>query len=247
MRLLPKALLVAWLIVALAYLPAARAQTSVPDTEQSARLADYLHAHRLPLVGAQVLNSGSGRSVLLYGYTASDFGKGDAEAKTRRFLGDSALVINNHIRVRPELASMRTPRSYSPSASSASSPPPSADTGAPAPPPDAEAPPPDVAAYQNQQQQNAQQQYVNQQAQQYMNQGNTASSLTSALIPLLGMGLAIGLGGGGSGFGMGVSPGFGSFGGSPFGGSQYGNPYGGGPYGYPSGPSPYGGPSNPYP
>ena len=244
MRLLTKGLLIAWLIVALAYLPAARAQTSAPDTDQSSRLTDYLHAHRLPLVGAQVLSSSTGRSVMLYGYTATEFGKGDAEAKARRFLQDSDVVISNHIRVRPEIASMRSPRSSSSSSQSAY--PPSADTGAQAPPP-AEAPPPDVAAYQNQQQDSQQQQYVNQQAQQYMNQGNSASSLTSALIPLLGMGLGIGLGGGGSGFGMGVSPGFGSFGGNPFGGSQYGSPYGGSPYGYPSGPSPYGGPSNPYP
>jgi len=242
-RLLAKGFLIAWLIVALAYLPTARAETPVPDTDQSARLTDYLHAHRLPLVGAQVLSSGTGRSVLLYGYTATDFGRGDAEAKARRFLKDSGVVISNHIRVRPELSSMR---SSPPLASSPSAPPPYADTGAQAPPP-AEAPPPDVEAYKNQQQQDSQQQYINQQAQQYMNQGNSASSLTSALIPLLGMGLAIGLGGGSSGFGMGVSPGFGGLGGSPFGGSQYGSPYGGGPYGYPSGPSPYGGPSNPYP
>ncbi len=240
-RLLAKGLLFAWLIVALAYLPAARAETPVPDTEQSARLTDYLHAHRLPLVGAQVLSSGTGRSVLLYGYTATDFGKGDAEVKARQFLKDSDFVISNHIRVRPELSSMRSP---SRSASSSSAFPPGADTGVQAPSP--EAAPPDVEAYKNRQQ-DTQQQYINQQTQQYMNQGNSASSLTSALIPLLGMGLAIGLGGGSSGFGMGVSPGFGSFGGSPFGGSQYGSPYGGGPYGYPSGPSPYGGPSNPYP
>jgi hypothetical protein len=253
-RLLAKGFLIAWLIVALAHLSAARAQTPVPDTDQSTRLTDYLHAHRLPLVGAQVLNSGSGRSVLLYGYTATDFGKGDAEAKARRFLKDSDVVISNHIRVRPELASMRSPRSSSPSASSPSASAPYADTGAQASSPE-QAPPPDVEAYKNQQQQDSQQQYINQQTQQYMNQGNSASSMTSALIPLLGLGLAIGLGGGSSGFGMGVSPGFGSFGGNPFGGSQYGspyggqygNPYGGAPYGYPSGPSPYGGPSNPYP
>jgi hypothetical protein len=256
-RLLLKGFLLAWLIVALAYLPAARAQNAVPDADQSTRLTDYLHAHRLPLVGAQVLNSGGGRSVMLYGYTATEFGKGDAEAKTRQFLRDSSIVVSNHIHVRPELASMR-----SPSRSASSAYPYSGTGAAPSEAPPAEATPPDVAAYQNQQQD-----YINQQTQQYMNQGNSASSLTSALIPLLGMGLAIGLGGSGSGFGMGVSPGFGSFGGSPFssspfGGSQYGSPYGGSPYGgspyggapyggtpygYPSGPSPYGGPSNPYP
>lgn len=230
MRLLAKGFLIAWLIVALAYLPAAQAQAPVTDTDQSSRLTDYLHAHRLPLVGAQVLSSSSGRSVMLYGYTATEFGKNDAEAKARRFLQDSSIVVSNHIRVRPEIASMK-----SPSRSASSLPPPYAGAETP---PATGAPPGDVNAYQNQLQDSQQQQYVNQQAQQYMNQGNSASGLTSALIPLLGMGLAIGLGGGGTGIGVGGS-GFGgspfggsSFGGSPFGGSQYGSPYGGGsPYG----------------
>ncbi len=215
--------LAAWLITALVYLPVVQAETPIPDTDQSTRLTDYLHAHRLPLVGAQVLNSQSGRSVMLYGYTATDFGKSDAEAKTRRFLKAGDITISNHIRVRPELLSMK-----SPSGSSTA-------TGT-------EAPPPDISAYENQQQE-AQQQYLNQQAQAYVNQGNSAAGLAGALIPLLGLGLAIGLGGSGSGFGMGVSPGFGGFGGSY--GSPYGG-YGGNPYGYPYGSSPYG-PTSPYP
>ena len=107
MRLTAKFSLVAWLVVAIAWLPAARAETPVPDSDQSTRLTDYLHSHRLPLVGAQVLDSASGRSVMLYGYTATDFGKSDAETKTRRYLNDNNVVINNHIRVMPELASMK--------------------------------------------------------------------------------------------------------------------------------------------
>jgi hypothetical protein len=229
-RLLAKFFLIAWLVVALTYLPAMAAEAPVPDTDQSARLTDYLHAHRLPLVGAQVLDSQSGRSVLLYGYTATDFGKNDAETKARRFLRDNEVAISNRIRVRPELLSMK---STAPAASSAA-------------PPAAETQPPDVEAYKNQQQNAEQQRYLNQQAQAYMNQGNTASSMASALIPLLGMGLAIGLGGGGSSFGMGVSPGFGSPYGS-FGSSPYGSPYGGYPYGSPYGSSPYGSPYGTYP
>jgi hypothetical protein len=231
-RLIAKFFLVAWLMVALSWLSTAQAETPVPDTELSSRLTDYLHAHRLPLVGAQVLSSGAGRSVMLYGYTATDFGKSDAEAKARRFLKDADIAVNNHIRVMPELASMK---SSSPRASASS------------PPMGTEAPPPDASAYQNQQQ-DTQQQYLNQQAQAYMNQGNAATNWANALIPLLGLGMGIGIGGGGTSFGMGASPGFGGsiggFGGSPFNNSPYGNPYGG--YGNPYPGSPYG-PSNPYP
>jgi hypothetical protein len=262
-RLLAKAFLVAWLFAALVWLPAARAQSTQSDTDSSTRLTDYLHAHRLPLVGAQVLNSTGGRSVLLYGYTATEFGKTDAETKARRFLQDSNVAISNHIHVRPELSSMR---SYAPSGSPSysGSPPASGSySGSGAAQSPGEAQSPDVDAYKNQNP--AEQQYVNQQAQQYMNQGQGNSPLAGnlgSLIPLLG-GLAIGIGGG-SGFGMGVSPGFGGLGGgtsfgSPFGGgSPYGGYGGGSPYGsygggpspyggYPSGPSPYGAPPNPYP
>lgn len=239
MRLLAKSFLLAWLVVAISYLPVVQAQSALPDTDESTRLTDYLHSHRLPLVGAQVLDSRSGgRTVVLYGYTATDFGRNDAETKTRRFLKDADIIINNHIRVEPDLASMK---------SSAPSAPPAA--AAEAPPPDEMG---DIQNYQNQQQNDAQQQYMNQQTQQYMNQGNSPAGLAGALIPLLGMGLAIGLGGGGTGFGMGVSPGFG---GSPFGSSNpfgspspygggYGSPYGGSGYGAPYGGAPYGG--NPY-
>jgi hypothetical protein len=239
MRLLAKSFLLAWLVVAIALLPAVHAQTAYPDTDQSTRLTDYLHSHHLPLVGAQVLESRTGaQSVVLFGYTATDFGKSDAETKTRRFLKDNEITINNHIRVRPELASMR---SRTPSAAAAETAPSSE-----------EPPPPDklggIDSYQNQQADNAQQQ----QQQQYMNQGglgggmlNSGGGIASTLIPLIGMGLAIGLGG--SGVGMGISPGMGSsFGSSnPYG--SYGTPYGGG-YGAPNGGygAPYGGGSGGY-
>jgi hypothetical protein len=268
MRLLAKCLLLAWLVVAIAYLPAAQAQTAVRDTDQSTRLTDYLHSHHLPLVGAQVLESRTGdQTVLLFGYTASDFGKSDAETKTRRFLKDTGITINNRILVRPELASMR---STAPSAAAAEAQPPSGEAsqapyGQGQPPSSGEAPPPDqlggVQNYENQQPNNTQQQYVNQQTQQYMNQGNSGGGMNamggminagggiaSTLIPLIGMGLAIGLGGAGSGFGMGVSPGFGSSFGSSSPPNGYGVPYGGGGgYGAPYGASPYGNNSGTYP
>ena len=252
-RVIAKSFLVAWLVVALAWLPAARAENPAPDSDQSARLSDFLHSHHLPLVGAQVLNSSGGQSVLLYGYTATELGKSNAEKRTRLFLKDSEVPITNRIRVRPELASMHSP--------SAAPPPASAAPPGPAPPASAGIPPESgemggVDSYQNQQSNDAQQQYANQQAQQYQNQQaqqymNQQNSWASTLIPLIGMGLAIGLGGGGSGFGMGVQPGFGSS--NPYGG--YGNPYGGGyggpgnPYGNPYAPSPYGAPGggSPYP
>ncbi len=228
-RLLAKFFLIAWLAVAMTYMPVMAAEAPVPDTAESARLTDYLHAHRLPLVGAQVLDSDNGRSVLLYGYTATDFGKRDAANKARRFLRDSSVAVDNHILVRPELLSMKSsaPAFASPENSGGES--------------------PDVRAYKDQQQQEAQQQYLNQQQQAYVNQGSAASNmatmsnLASLLIPLLGMGLGVGIGGGSSGFGLGAY-------GSPFGGysaAPYGSPYGGYPYGAtPYGPGPY--PPSPY-
>jgi hypothetical protein len=242
-RLIAKIFLVVWMVIAVAWLPAARAENPTPDTDQSTRLTDFLHSHRLPLVGAQVLRSpNGGQSVMLYGYTATELGKSNAEKRTHLFLKDSEIPITNRIRVRPELASMRAPSMMSPSSSS---PPPEA--GVEPPPPDQLGDMQNYQNYQNQQEGAAQQQYQNQQTQQYMYQQNSASSLANTLIPLIGLGLAIGLGGGGSGFGMGVSPGFGSP--NPYGG--YGSPYGGGGYGGPNpyGPSPYGAPGtgNPYP
>jgi hypothetical protein len=225
------------------------ASSYITDSDTSTRLTDYLHSHRLPLVGAQVLNSNAGRSVMLYGYTATEFGKNDAETKTRRFLRDSEVIINNHIRVQPELASM-------PQAPPSAAPPPNSSAGAP--PPDQLG---DIDSYKNQQQDNTQQQYMNQQAQQYMNQGTglggMPNSALSILIPLMGMGMGIGGGGATFGFGGG-SPGFGGGFGNSYGGGGFGSPYGGGygsPYGgaNPYGPSPYGaspygpGPGNPYP
>ena len=231
MRLFANSWLVAWLIGFLVYLPVLRAADYLPNTDQSNRLTDYLHNNRLPLVGAQVLTDSAGdRQVLLYGYTATEFGKSDAASKARRFLQDSGISVSNHIRVQPELLTMKSAPNTAPTQPSESSP----------------GTPNGVQNYENQAQSNAEQQYMNQGAPQYMNQ---SANMAATLLPLIGLGLALGLGS--SGIGIGGS-GFGS----PFGGSGFGGGYGGSGYGpnsYPNpgpyGPGPYGPPpygSSPY-
>jgi len=80
------------------------------DDAASDPLTEYLHANRLPLVEARTLISSSGqRSVLLYGYVATDLGKRDAEDQTRDFMDDPDVTINNRIVVRPELLTMGMP------------------------------------------------------------------------------------------------------------------------------------------
>src|SRR5208282_5665843 len=75
------------------------------DSPQSQGLSDYLKHHSLPLVGAQVVTSASGgQQVILFGFVASDFGKADAEQKARHYLKDPTLVVDNRIKISPELA-----------------------------------------------------------------------------------------------------------------------------------------------
>jgi hypothetical protein len=93
------------------------------DQGESQALTQYLKAHRLPLVGAQVLDSSGGkRAIVLYGFVGTDFGKSDASAKAQRFLADPSVVVDNRINIRPELlasgAPTRTPSSSSPDAES---------------------------------------------------------------------------------------------------------------------------------
>jgi hypothetical protein len=74
------------------------------DQGESQALTHYLKAHRLPLVGAQVLDgSGGKRAVVLYGFVGTDFGKSDATAKSQRFLAGQSVLVDNRIKVRPEL------------------------------------------------------------------------------------------------------------------------------------------------
>jgi hypothetical protein len=207
------------------------------DQSSSEALSAYLKHRRLPLVGAQVLKSPAGeRAVVLYGFVGSDFGKRDAVTKTRSYLADSEVPIENRIKVRPELltagASGGTSAGNSGGEAGSGSNGSSADESAASTPGDSQYP--GVSSYEQQPSQ----------AQQYAQQQNTGSAI-SAAVPLLMLGLmALSMTSGGS---FAVGPGgpfgsssFGSPGGSPFGAMPY-NPY----PGY-SSPSPYGGAVTPY-
>lgn len=198
---------------ALAYEPTADTHINThgytADSGESKALTSYLTQHKLPLVGAQVLNGPHGRrAVVLYGFVGSDFGKSDAVAKTRRYLGDSSIAVENRIDVRPELLSANRSNNSSTGSYGEN------QTGASAYP--------GPQAYAEQQNPPAVSQY-----QQYQNQGSAVSSMLP-LISLLGV-LGMGLASSGGGFSLGSMP----FGGSPFGYNSY-NSFGGGPYpGYP--------------
>jgi hypothetical protein len=185
------------------------------DSPQSQGLSDYLKHHSLPLVGAQVVTSPSGgKQVILFGFVASDFGKTDAEQKTRHYLKDPTLVVDNRIKISPELAGGAA------AAGSTVNGVPSAN----AMPSDGSDPyaasgsiqdyqnnePPGVQAYQ------AQGQY--QQYQQYGGYNSPPPSMLTTILPLL-LGGGMTIGGGGGGYG-------GSFGG-------FGSGYGYRSYGYP--------------
>jgi hypothetical protein len=94
---------------------AASAQTYKVDGVDSQSLTTYLRQHRLPLVGAQVLNGSSGnRRIVLYGFTATEFGKNDAAAKALAYIenktpsGMPIPQIENRIEVRTEIARMKS-------------------------------------------------------------------------------------------------------------------------------------------
>jgi hypothetical protein len=180
------------------------------DSPQSQGLSDYLKHHSLPLVSAQVVTSPSGgKQAILFGFVASDFGKTDAEQKARHYLKDSSLVVDNRIKISPELAG-----GHGGSGSTSNALPPSN-----AMPSDGTDPyaasgsiqdyqnnmPPDAYAYQQQQQQ-------------YQQYNSQPPSMLTTLIPmLLGGGMTIGGGSGGygggfGGFSSGYAPGYGSYG-----------------------------------
>jgi len=202
------------------------------DSPQSEALSDYLKHHSLPLVGAQVVTSPSGgKQVILFGFVASDFGKADAEQKARNYLKDSSLVVDNRIKISPELAGS--------GASSGAT-----VNGVPS----ANAMPTDgsdpygssgsIQDYQNNEPPGAQAyQAQGQQVQQYQQYNSAPPSGLTMLLPLLlGGGMTAGSGGyGGSygGFSSGYAPGYRSYGyptypppmpGSGF-GSSSGYPY----------------------
>jgi len=72
-------------------------------------LAAYLHGHRMPLVEARMITDERGeRSLLLYGFVATPYGKRDAEDQARDFLDDPDVAIVNRIKVKPELLTLGT-------------------------------------------------------------------------------------------------------------------------------------------
>ena len=236
------------------------------DDSQSDALTAYLKGRRLPLVGAQVLHDpSSGQSaIVLYGFVATAFGKSDATAKARAFLKDPSVVVENRVKVDPEIASLpKSSRHHS--ADDGSSAVPNPDASGPAAEADpnassqADADPnamPGVQGYMDQQNQQAQiQQYQNQQNPLAGGSGGMPGGMVP-LVALLGL-LSAANGGGGSSFSFGSSGPFGipnSFGRSspyqanPSGASPYGSPYGS-PYAAPPGAypsSPYGPSGSPY-
>ena len=95
------------LVAAMLFATVVAAQSSRVDKATSDKLTKYLHGHRLPMVGAQVMNTDSGRQLMLYGYVATDFGKDDAVTKSRKFLHDSSISVINNIRVNPEVKHLK--------------------------------------------------------------------------------------------------------------------------------------------
>jgi hypothetical protein len=188
----------------------ARANTSgyVADPGASSALTDYLKHHRLPLVGAQVLrnpNDGA-RTVVLYGFVGSDFGKSDAQRQAEDFINDAAVDVDNRIRVNPELlaAGSSSPGSTAPSSPDA------ADT-------QANASLPGVQSYADQQSQSAQ-------IQQYQQQNSMTSM--SSMLPLIALLGILSMASGGGSFSSGPPLGYSPYGNSPYGYSPYGNsPY----------------------
>ncbi len=86
-------------------------------------LSAYLHRNRLPLVEARMITGEGGeRSVMLYGFVATDYGKRDAEDQARDFLDDPDIEIINRIKVRPELLTLGTRQDSPDTQNSAESP-----------------------------------------------------------------------------------------------------------------------------
>jgi hypothetical protein len=101
-----------FLIAVLCVMPfagAVAAQSTAVDKTTSAKLTKYLHNHRLPMVGAQISNTSSGRQLMLYGFVATDFGKDDAVTKSKNYLHDSTISVLNNIRVNPQLKHLQRP------------------------------------------------------------------------------------------------------------------------------------------
>jgi hypothetical protein len=90
-------------------------------------LSAYLHGHRLPLVEARMItNDSAERTLMLYGFVATEYGKRDAEDQARDYLDDPDIQIVNRIKIRPALLTLGTQSSPAASTASAESAPPDA-------------------------------------------------------------------------------------------------------------------------
>ena len=89
----------------------ARAQDYTADRAAGDELTAYLRRHHLPLVSAEVLKTTDGdERVVLYGFVASDFGKGDAKIKALEHIGKKGIPVENRIVVRPEIGRLKSSR-----------------------------------------------------------------------------------------------------------------------------------------
>ncbi len=187
----------------------------VADRDASAALTDHLKHHRLPLVGAQVMrnpNNGA-RTVVLYGYVGSDYGKSDAQRQAEDYINDAAVEVDNRIRVNPELLAAGGSSSVPAAAGS----PDAADAQA-----QANSSMPGAQSYVDQQNQAAQ-------VQQYQQQNSAASM--SSMLPLVALLGILSMASGSGGFSTGPSMGYSPHGNSPYGNSPYGySPYANSPY-----------------
>src|SRR5271156_354946 len=166
------------------------------DSPQSQALSDYLKHHSLPLVGAQVVTSPSGgKQVILFGFVASDFGKTDAEQKARHYLKDSSLVVDNRIKISPELAG-----GHGSSGSTLNGSP--SGNAMPSDGSDPYAASGSIQDYQNNEPPGAQAYQAQGMQQQYQQYNSAPPSMLTTILPLLlGSGMTMGSGGVGGGFG----------------------------------------------
>ncbi len=86
--------------------PRKRSQRPV-DRKLSGQITKQLHDDRLPYVNAQVLidRAGKPKSVVLTGQVETEADKRDAEDRAKGFFKGSTVVIENRIRINPDLTS----------------------------------------------------------------------------------------------------------------------------------------------
>ncbi|MGH7923157.1 MAG: hypothetical protein ACREQH_01035 [Candidatus Binatus sp.] len=88
----------------------ARAQNYVIDQGTSDALTKYLHLNELPMVTAQFSTSPAGsKQLILTGFVATQFGRGDAERIATAYLNDPSVNMVDQILLDPHVEDMRAP------------------------------------------------------------------------------------------------------------------------------------------